>query len=364
MNILILNWRDIKNPNAGGAEVLTHELAKRWVVRGHKVTHVSARFSGCSPGETIDGVTIVRLGTWWSVHLLAAIYYVRNLSASVDVILDEVHWFPFFSILYGGKKTVLLVCEVANGLFFHFFPYPLALIGRIIEKFYLFLYRSVPMLAISPSTKHDLVGEGIDQSHITVLPMGLSVPRQFRKIPKEKIPTLLFIARLTKAKGVEDAIEVIRQMKKHVKDVQLWIAGTGNDAYVREIKNRIAAYGLAGSVRLLGYVDEATKFDLMRRAHLLIVPSVKEGWGLTVPEAGWFGTPAVGYDVGGLRDVIQHGNTGVLTKPNASDMSSQIRKLVGDHKRYLRFCCQAQVLAKTYSWDKTADRALSVLSSL
>lgn len=363
MHILILNWRDTKNPNAGGAEVLTHEMAKRWVVNGHKVTEISARFPGCSPEETIDGVTIVRLGTWWSVHLLTAFYYLRNLSASVDVILDEVHWFPFFSILYGGKKTVLLVCEVANGLFFHFFPYPLALIGRMIEKFYLFLYRSVPTLAISPSTKHDLVGEGIDQSHITVLPMGLTVPKRYRNLPKDKKPTLLFIARLTKAKGVEDAIETLRFVRKKA-DVHLWIAGSGSDGYVEEVKEKIKAYGLVDSVQWWGYVDEQLKFKLMQRAHLLIVPSVKEGWGLTVPEAGWFGTPAVGYDVGGLRDVIQHEKTGLLTKPNASDMSSQIVRLLRDKNRYLRFCRQAQVLAKTYSWGLTADRALSVLSSL
>lgn len=369
MNILILNWRDKVNPQSGGAEILTHEMAKRWVKHGHVVTQFSERFQGGSVDEVIDGIHVIRSGSATlraphiPVHLAAFLWYQKQERDKYDVVVDEIHGIPFFSPLYSRAKIVALICEVAHELWDTTFPFPWNKIGRFVEQEYFRFYRSVPFLTISNSTRNDLIPMGVEDKRITVLPMGLTVPRKYRKIPKEKIPTLLFIARLTKAKGVEDAIETLRLVRKKA-DVQLWIAGSGSDGYVEEVKEKIKAYGLADSVGWWGYVDEQLKFKLMQQAHLLIVPSVKEGWGLTVPEAGWFGTPAVGYDVGGLRDVIQHGKTGLLTKPNARDLSNQIVRLLGNQKQYARFCRQAQALAKTYSWDKTADYALSVLSSL
>src|SRR5258708_3121351 len=126
MTILILNWRDIKNPSGGGAEILTHEIAKRWVQVGHNVIHVSAAFENAKTKEIIDGIEYLRKGTWWTVHIFACYYYFRYFRKKVDIIIDEVHWFPFFSAVYAPKKTVAFVCEVANKLFYTISPYPVA----------------------------------------------------------------------------------------------------------------------------------------------------------------------------------------------------------------------------------------------
>src|SRR3989344_9527106 len=122
MRILILNWRDIKNPAAGGAEILTHKMAKPWVAWGHAVTQFSSGFAGGKSEEKIDGVRIIRRGAWWNVQLLAAYYYITRFKNHTDIIIDEVHWYPFFAALYARKKTVLLACEVARKLFFALFP--------------------------------------------------------------------------------------------------------------------------------------------------------------------------------------------------------------------------------------------------
>src|SRR3990167_1487366 len=173
--ILILNWRDIKNPLAGGAEILTHEMAKQWVRRGHSVTQISAKFNGAKDEEIIDGIRVIRIGTWWSVHLLAFVYYLKNLRNKTDIIIDEVHGLPFFAALYEPRKTVLFACEVAEKIFFHVFPYQVAIIAIILEKIYFKIYKNIPALAISPSTKGDLISRGFNKKDITVLPMGLTV---------------------------------------------------------------------------------------------------------------------------------------------------------------------------------------------
>jgi len=78
MNILIYNWRDIKNPAAGGAEVFTHEIAKRLVSKGHRICLFTSAFKGCEKNEIIDGLEIVRSGGRFTVYLKAQQYYKKH----------------------------------------------------------------------------------------------------------------------------------------------------------------------------------------------------------------------------------------------------------------------------------------------
>lgn len=350
--------------------MLTHEIAKRMVGRGHEVTQFSEQFSGSVSEEEVDGIRIIRSGSailrapHVPVHLAAFVWYQRYGHGHFDIIIDEIHGIPFFSSLYCSVPVVALICEVAQELWDATFSYPWNVLGRYVEKQYFRFYRSVPFLTISESSKNDLIQMGVNPKRITVLPMGINVPKQQDKESvKETDPTLLFVARLTKAKGVEDAIEVIRILKNQIPRIKLWIVGSGSSEYMQEIKEKIDAFGLVESIWLFGLVNETEKFNLMKRAHLLIVPSVKEGWGLTVPEAGWFGTPAVGYRVGGLKDVILHEKTGIVTDSNASDMAKEVARLLTETGRYKRYSRESRKLSGSYSWDHTSDVVLSLLSS-
>ena len=61
-SILFINWRDIRNPEAGGAEVHLHEISSRIAARGNKVTVLASSFDGSADEEEIDGVRVVRCG--------------------------------------------------------------------------------------------------------------------------------------------------------------------------------------------------------------------------------------------------------------------------------------------------------------
>ncbi|MDO8657710.1 MAG: glycosyltransferase family 4 protein [Candidatus Levybacteria bacterium] len=362
MRVLILNWRDSKNPKSGGAEILTHEMAKGLVNLGNEVIQFSSLFKGAKKEEIIDGVRIIRRGKWWTVHILAFFYYLIKLRKKVDIVIDEVHWFPFFAVLYAGNKTILLACEVANKLFFNFFPYPLALVGRAIEKIYMILYRDIPVLAISPSTKSDLIKEGFSKDKITILPLGINLPHKFLKADKEKSPTLVYVGRLIKTKGIEDAILACKELRKEFQDIKLWVIGRGNKTYEKSIKKLILSLNLENQIIFLGFVSENKKFEMMQRAHLLISPSAKEGFGLTIPEAGIVGTPAVGYNVEGLRDVIVDGKSGLLVDCNHKALAEGIKKILIQKKIYKMLQQGAMSYAGKLNWNKTADKALAVLA--
>jgi glycosyltransferase involved in cell wall biosynthesis len=366
MKILILNWRDIKNPAGGGAEILTHELAKGWVKAGNQVLVLSSKFLGAKENETLDGVRFVRRGRWWTVHVHALFYYLKNRK-KFDIVIDEVHWFPFFAGVYARKKTIALTCEVANKLFFKLFPKPIALFFRLIEKIYLFIYKNVPTMAISESTKKDLIKEGINPKSITVLQMGLSIPKKLKKYPKEKNPTFIYLARLNKQKGIFDAIETIASIKNQessIKAANLWVVGSGEEDVVREVKEKVEKYKLESSVKFFGFVTETKKFELLARAHILLIPSIHEGWGLTAVEAASQGTPVVGYDIPGLRDSVENGKTGILVNPNPKALSETAIRLIKSKLDYEQLQKFTLTQSKQFDWSRTIKISLKIIHSI
>ncbi len=364
MRILILNWRDIKNPAGGGAEILTHEMAKRWVARGHTVTQFSSRFAGGKSKEEIDGVRIIRRGAWWNVQLFAAYWYITRFKNHTDIIIDEVHWYPFFAALYARKKTVLLACEVARKLFFTVIPYPLALIGRGIEKLYFRLYRDVPTIAISPSTKADLIKEGFNPTNITVIPMGVTALHPLPKVAKEKDPTMIYVGRINKQKGVADAIRAFGLIHKKLPKSRFWIVGAGDAQYIEKMKHLATKLNITNSVRFWGRVSEKIKFRLLARAHVLLFPSLHEGWGLVVHEAGLVGTPTIAYNVAGLKDTIKHRISGVITDPRPDALAAAAVSLLKDIKYYNALQRGAKEEAKIHTWDRTSAEAMQFLKRI
>ncbi len=388
VRILILNWRDIKNPAGGGAEILTHELAKGWTNAGYEVLVFSSMFSGAKKKETIDSVQFIRRGDWWNVHFLAFFYYLKN-KKNIDIIIDEVHWFPFFSAIYARKKTIALICETASKLFFRLFPYPVALIFRAIEKIYLRIYRNVPTMTISESTKKDLIKEGINPSQITVLKMGINIPKSLKKYPKEKNPTFIYLARLNKQKGIYDAIEAFSLIKKDLsskvldpgsskeprtktkeprtknQEPVLWIVGSGDDEIIGSVKSKIQKYNLSSSVKFFGFVNQERKYELLAKAHILLIPSVHEGWGLTVHEAASQKTPSIVYNVPGLRDTVQDNVTGIILDKNTpQSLYSEAVKLINDKSKYKNLQENGLKAVKTATWENSVKESIRLIKKV
>lgn len=366
MKILILNWKDIKNPAAGGAEILTHEMAKGFIAKGHKVIMFVSAFPQSRKKETIDGITIIRAGKLdlralsQSVHYKAYRYYKKNLQGQIDVIIDEVHGLPFFASFYAKEKVVALICEVAGDIWFRMFAFPWNSIGWLAERCYLIAYRNVPVLTISDSTKKELIVCGIPQNNITVLPMGITrVP--ITGVTKEKKPTLIFVGRLNKMKGIEDAIRAVAQAKKTIPDLQFWIVGKGEEDFMQALNHLVQKEGIDASTKFWKYVSQQKKFELMAKSHAIVVPSVREGFGLIVPEAGSVGTPAVVYDVHGLRDTVKQGVNGIKVALSVAALSKGIEKILTEKKQYKALCLGAKKESNRYQWENTAKVALDVI---
>lgn len=370
MNILILSWRSLGHPNAGGAEQATHEHAKAWVGAGHKVTLFTSFYNGAKRKDTIGGVKIIHRGKdVFGIQIAACFWYFVGRHPKFDLVVDEFHGIPFFTPLYVRGKKLAWIHEVAKEVWwFNPWPKPFnlipAIIGTVFERFvFMLLYRSVPFMTVSASTKKELVVWGIPSKNITVIHNGVNVVKV--KVKKERKKTAIFLGALTKDKGIEDAMEVFDLISRQEANWQFWIVGKGEGSYVRNLKLRIKDLKLTNKVKFWGFVDEKKKFELLARAHVLVNPSIREGWGLVNIEANSVGTLVIGYNVSGTRDSIRSGKTGILVDSgNVEEMAIEAIKLVSDPLLYSKTVKNCLNWSTRFSWDKAGRESLRLIENL
>lgn len=363
MRILILNWRDPNNPKSGGAEIVTMEHAKAWVLKGHHVTWFTSMYKGGHHRTMSSGVEIIRKGNSLTVFLWACLFYLFS-GVSFDVIVDEIHGLPFFTPLYVRRPIVVFIHEVANEIWDIMYPTPVNILGKMIERLYLRLYRHFYFWTDARQTINDLVRFGIDRSKCIAIPCP-PTSSAITSLPKKaKEPTFIFVSRIVKMKGIEDVIDAFVQIANTIENAKLWIIGTGEPTYVRDIKRRIALYHVSHRISFFGYVSQKKKLTCMRKSHILLHASIKEGWGLVVLEAASQGTPSVVYNVSGLSEVVKHNSTGIVTESSPSALAAAAITLYQDNRMYNLYQKNGIVWAKSLRWKDATKQSLTLLTNV
>ena len=116
LRILWLNWRCIKHPLAGGAEVYIHEIARRLARQGHEVILVTSRPKGLPENESIDGYQVLRAGGRYTVYLHARRAYekLRKRGWRPHVVIDEVNTIPFMTPKYAEEPIAMLIHQLCK----------------------------------------------------------------------------------------------------------------------------------------------------------------------------------------------------------------------------------------------------------
>ena len=348
MRVLWFNWRDIKHPESGGAEVFTHEVMLRLVKKGYDMTLFASQIPNGIQNENIDGVNIIREGGKYTVYKKAREYYNKSKD-KYDFIIDEINAKPFLSPKFVKKKPILaLFHQMIQEEWFYETYFPINYICYYyLERKWLSYYRDIPTATISNSSKEDLKAMGF--SKILMVPQGLSVSPLSEVQRKESNPTIVFIGRLKRHKLPHHALQAFSIIKKEIPDTKMWIIG---DGYMRKELEKMNLKDIV----FYGNVKNNLKYELLSKAHLVLVPSVREGWGLVVTESNAMGTPAVGYNIPGLRDSIRDGETGILVKENSPDGIARFAiSLLKDQHLLSKYSTNALAFSKQFSWHNTAD---------
>ena len=372
LNLLILNWKDIKHPEAGGAEQATLEHALAWNTAGHKVTWFASYFPGSKRVEFIKGIKIIRRGSQVLVVQLAAfLWYFFGRHNNFDIVVDQFHGIPFFTPLYVRTKKLAYIHEVAKEVWsLNPWPVPLNLIpsflGQIFEPWiFRVFYQKVPFMTVSNSTKDDLIQWGINDTSISVIYNGVSVPLIRKPLDRRKDKRIMFLGALSRDKGIEDAIEAFGFINKVDPDWEYWIVGRGEENYERKLRKLCRDLDVVRKTKFFGYVSERKKFELLSQALVLINPSIREGWGLVNIEANSEGTPVVAYNVPGVKDSVKDGFSGVLCitrKPSC--LARESMELLENKRKYKKLSRQSIAWSKKFSWKTSTNESLKLLEGM
>jgi glycosyltransferase involved in cell wall biosynthesis len=357
MKILVLADRDWTHPQGGGTGANVYSNVVRWARWGHHVTLLAGEYPGAKKVEQIEPNLVVhRMGGRGTVFPRAAWAVMRGLGRDADVVFEVINGIVFLTPLWLRKPRVALVNHPHRDLYIGEFGRRLGrLLAALFEELPLrLLYRRTPFVTISSTARDELVTlDGIPSEHITIAYCGVG-PGPYGPGELAPDPRLLYVGRLKAYKRIEVLLDMVMQLP----GVTLDIAGQGDHG--ETLDDEISRRGLSDRVRVHGHVDEETKADLYRKAWVHVTASASEGWSLTVMEAALCGTPSAALAVGGLRESIVDGQTGVLSHDPA-EMTRKVRALLEDRELRERLGAAARERALTFTWDRTAATSLSVI---
>ncbi len=355
MNILVVNWQDLENPHAGGAELHLFEIFKRLAAAGHRVRLVCSGWAGASREALVDGIHVRRVASR-NGFALAGRGAVRRALATerADVVVEDINKLPLFL----AGQTDLPFCAIVPHLFgktaFQEASRPAATVVWLAERPIARAYARAGFHAISESTRDDLVARGVRPERIRVIHPGVdSVRLTPDPAARAASPAFLYVGRLKRYKGVDTALRALALARRTRPDLTLDIAGSGD--YGPALEALARSLGLGSAVVFHGFVSEAEKIRLLRGAWANLFPSPKEGWGITVVEAGACGTPSLASDSPGLRDSVRHGETGYLVPHrDAEALAARMLELAAAPPLVERLGRAARRFAEAHSWERSA----------
>jgi glycosyltransferase involved in cell wall biosynthesis len=354
MRFLMLNWRDPRNPMSGGAERVSQAYLGALLERGHEVWWFANDFPGSAPTDTVRGIKIVRGGGKGTSIAKAFRWYRRQ--PPFDLVIDQHHGIPWYAPWWSGTNCVAYIHEVLGPVWRVFYRFPLNIIGQWQERWTQWLYRGVPFWTPSESTKLVLHRHGVRE--VRVFPNGTDATplAELEGKPLCQPVRLVAVSRLAPNKRVDHALQATRILLERGVQAHLTIVGTGEaEAQLRQMASQPE---LAKCVTFTSQLPEAAKDAELRRAHLLIHTSVREGWGLNVIEANALGTPAIVYPVGGLVDSTLDGQTGIVTREETPEaVAAGVQALLNKPVEYDRLRMDAWERSKTFVWQRVLPPA-------
>ena len=354
MKILVVNWQDRDNPQAGGAEIHLHEIFGRLAAMGHQVRLLCGGWPGAPKRATLDGIEVYRVGERHSFPFFAHSFYKKTLAGWADVLVEDVNKIPLYTPRWGANRTVALVPHLFGSTAFQELAAPLAAAVWTAERPLGRAYRGTPFEAISESTADDLAGRGIPRQSVEVIYPGIDTvaytPDWSARAEK---PVFAYLGRLKKYKGVHLCIEAFAKMGRD--DARLEIAGAGD--YRPHLEALAQSLDLGDRVRFLGRISEAEKLALLRRSWALVFASPKEGWGITNLEAAACATPVVASNSPGIRESVRDGKTGYLVAHgDTAAMGAAMAHLAATPALLGELGVRAREFAEGFTWENAASQ--------
>lgn len=354
LHILVLTDREWTHPQGGGTGTHLHEQVKHWLRWGHRVTVIAGGYPGALPEEHSGNLTIKRLGSRTTVFPRSITKGRTSLEPKADVVFEVINGITFLTPIWVDIPRVGMIHHIHREHYVREMGKSGVVAALALETIPLrLLYRKTSFMTVSESTASEIAQLGIPRQRIHIAHNGVDAGVLTPGTRSER-PSLVYLGRIKRYKRIEFLLDALER----IPDATLEIAGDGDHA--PQIEREIANRGLAGRARLHGFVPEEEKARLLRSAWLNVTASSVEGWSIAAMEAAACGTPTVAMRVGGLREAVVDGETGLLADTNEG-LADSIARLLRDNEERARMSGAARLRSLDFSWERTAAKTLEVL---
>ncbi len=268
-----------------------------------------------------------------------------------DAVVEVVNGIPFGAGLLRRRRTVPLVHHLHREQWRMIYPGWRGRLGWAIERSTIRLYRGLPHLTVSHATESDLVALGVPAPSVHVVPNGAE--RRPRQPDDTSSLTLCTLSRLVPHKRLEHAVDVVLGLAPRWPGLRLRVIGAG--WWEPELRRYVAEHDAGDLVDFCGRVPADERDALLASSTVMVLPSVREGWGLAVIEAAWQGTPTVAYrSAGGVNESIRDEVTGLLADTEAG-LGTAVSRLLDDRALRQRMSDACHEWAASFDWDRATD---------
>ncbi|CAI8399367.1 MAG: D-inositol 3-phosphate glycosyltransferase [Acidimicrobiales bacterium AG-410-I20] len=360
-DLAVIAWRDLEAPDSGGSEEHLTQVSQHWTNAGLSVNIRTAGVQDLPTQVERNGSKVIRKGGRVSVFPGAAFQVLRGGLGSADGVIDVFQGMPFLSPLWTRRPRVGLIHHCHMGTWSDLAPIGLAQLGYCIERFAIrHIYRSTPLVTLSPSSAEEIVKcMKIKSEQLRVGPVGIDSDFTPDTTSGEtEIPLVVAGGRFMPPKGFDQIPAILSPVKKKIPALQAVIFGDGPEK--SRIESQIQKYSAEDWITLPGFISREDQISLYQKAKLLIAPSRREGWNMTITEAAACGTPAVATKIPGHLDAVLNQQTGYLVE-NDYEMAEAIIAGLSDESKRIEMRKNSLEHAQKFHWEHTAAIILNAL---
>lgn len=356
--------------NKGGVEKRNWDIALQLKERGYEVHLVTAKWPNMNDECVVDGVAIHGVGGGTDFYVAGKRSILESVKFALGLIphLLKNHYdvyacdqFPLLHIIpvriitwLKRKKLILTWHEVWEKYWLDYLGW-LGLMGYLLEKVVVRLPDKI--VSVSEQTTAALVGTlKVNRENIETIVNGIPFTYISSVPPSLESSDVIFVGRLLSHKNVDCLIKAIEKIADETPDQirRCFVVGDGPER--QALEQLVSEKRLESRVVFKGIIERMDElYGLMKASKVFVLPSTREGFGITVIEANACGLPVVTVDCdqNAARNLIQENKTGCVSKLESGALAEKIVFTLANHAAMKKNCVE---FAKKYDWENLIDR--------